>query len=559
MGRTEAPSMIAEQRSLIEDLAHSNQEYIRDFERLKLRMDGPAGDRVDDASNSRVVERESSNTTRPSSEVPTSQFERINSTIWGTSPQDNENARGIESKELTTAMRRSPKAQSCLTGTLTTPPNANINNVFINTGAQANLAMPSVQERGIPTTEAPMGFEQEVLFKQLEHYSMLIKNLLKEVDEAQYKITFKSRLRMKGGIAGLHEGERREFEKTWGCTALQSAEQRLDSLAEGLEELPRINRYGASFTSTRSSRYTAHSTDTSQVIDAAYPWLSHQSDSSSRGTKNSAMPGISSSLPMGIDFSTTYITPERPRNDPPNDQPFGMPVKRTKRTLAARKSRTRRTEETEQPHEQKDGTGEGGADATTQPDTPSISASSRPQFGGPLSVAEYEEIPYRLEAVVDVRAPLTLIHVHSNVLLLFYRKAIARYLIATSVILIFLRILISRNFWRMMRVLAKDAALQRFSVTGSCQPVQLAKRPYRARNALYFRTVVNYQRRLETRARGRCPPPRHVLLRYTIEVLYCLAKEETPVHLLASSTHKAPNHSSAKANQMIRKWIVSNH
>ena len=436
MARTEAPSMIAEQRSLIEDLAHSNQEYIRDFERLKLRMDAPAGDHVDDASNSRVMERESRSTTRPSSEVPTRKFERINSTIWGTSPQDNDNFRGHGSKELDTATRRSPKAQSCLTRTLPTPPNASINNVFINTGAQANLAMPLVQERGIPTTEAPMGFEQEVLFKQLEHYSMLIKNLLKEVDETQYKITFKSRLRMKGGIAGLHEGERRELEKTWGCTALQSAEQRLDSLVEGLEELPRIHRYGASFNFASYSPYTADSTDTSQLVEAARLWLSQQSDSSSKWTQNSAMPGISSSLPTGSDLSTTHITHKRPRNDLSNDQPYEQPMKRAQRTSAvrksaARKSRTRRTEETEQPRQPKYGTGEGGADATTQPDTPSI-----------------------FEAGVDVRAPITLIHVHSNVLLLFYRKATACHSTTISVKLIFLRILISRHFWRMIRVLA---------------------------------------------------------------------------------------------------------
>lgn len=74
---------------------------------------------------------------------------------------------------------------------------------------------------------------------------MRINNLLKEVDEAQYKITVKSRLRVKGGIAGPHECEIQELEKMWGCTALQSAEQRLGSLVEGLGELPRMNRFAA--------------------------------------------------------------------------------------------------------------------------------------------------------------------------------------------------------------------------------------------------------------------------------------------------------------------------
>ncbi|KAL9137104.1 MAG: hypothetical protein Q9175_001673, partial [Cornicularia normoerica] len=51
--------------------------------------------------------------------------------------------------------------------------------------------------------------------------SMRINNLLKEVDEAQYKITLKSRLRVKGGIAGPHECEIQEL------------------------ELPRMNRFAA--------------------------------------------------------------------------------------------------------------------------------------------------------------------------------------------------------------------------------------------------------------------------------------------------------------------------
>ncbi|KAF6241463.1 hypothetical protein HO173_000173 [Letharia columbiana] len=244
-GKTEPPSVIAEQRSLIEDLAHSNREYIRKFEGLKLGVGGPAVEHVDDALSIGAFEGEPSTTTGSQPGASTRTFERMKLSIGGIPLQDRNNPWGLGSRGPTTAINSSPKAPSSVTRSLATPPNANIENVFINTNVQTKKAMPPVGERGIPTTEASMGLDQEVLFKQLEHYSMLIRNLLKEVDEAQYKVTYKSRLRVKGGIAGLHEGERQELEKIWGCTALQSAEERLDSLTEGLEELPRMNRFVA--------------------------------------------------------------------------------------------------------------------------------------------------------------------------------------------------------------------------------------------------------------------------------------------------------------------------
>ena len=236
--------MIAEQRSLIEDLAHSNQEYIRKFEELKLGIESTAVEHVDDASRIGALGREPSATTRSLPGATTGKFERMKFAVGGPPLQDKEHGQGLGSRELTST-RSSQKAQTNVSNSLADPPNANINDMFINTNVQTNIEMPPVQERGIPTTEAPIGFEQEALFKQLEHYSMLIKNLLKEVDEAQYKITFKSRLRVKGGIAGLHESERQELERIWGGTALQSAEQRLESLVEGLGELPMVNRHAA--------------------------------------------------------------------------------------------------------------------------------------------------------------------------------------------------------------------------------------------------------------------------------------------------------------------------
>ncbi len=231
--------MIAEQRSLIEDLAHSNQEYTREFERLKLGIGGPAVEHGDDTSNNREAERQSSTSTKSLPGAPTLKYEGMNTAKGGALLQDSKNTWGLGSRELTAATKMSPMAQSSIARSAVTPPNSRVNNVFLNTNVQPNIEMPPVQERGVPTTDAPMGLDQEVLFKQLEHYSRLIKNLLKEVDETQYKITFTSRLRVKGGIADLHEGERRELEKMWGCTALHSAEQRLESLVEGIGESPK--------------------------------------------------------------------------------------------------------------------------------------------------------------------------------------------------------------------------------------------------------------------------------------------------------------------------------
>lgn len=328
MGRTESPSVIAEQRSLIEDLAHSNQEYMHKFEKLKLGVEESTVEDMYDASSIGAIEREPSTSTRSLPGALTRKSEKIKFATGGTPLEDEDNAPSLGSRKLTTARRSSPKAQISATRTLATPPNASINNVFINTSVQTNIAMPPVQERGIPTIEAPIGFDQEVVFKQLEHYSMLITNLLKEVDEAQYKITFKSRLRVKGGIAGLHEGERQELEKTWGCTALQSAEQRLESLVEGLGELPRMNSFAARDTVQMSSPDNMSRTGTlpslatepgpdSREQDEAAVWISQ---AKSDGRRPYVNPGTWSSR-MQIPVSNA-VTKESQSIDVPEKSPY---------------------------------------------------------------------------------------------------------------------------------------------------------------------------------------------------------------------------------------------
>ena len=272
MGRTESPSVIAEQRSLIEDLAHSNQEYIRKFEDLRLAIGEDAIEDAETISKAGAVETELSTKTEPVPPAPKHKFDSMNFATLRTPLQDEENVRGLGFSEPTTTTKLSPNAPGGVTKSLATPPNADINNLFTNTGGQSNIAMPPLQVQEKPTTEAPLAFDQEVLFKQLRYFSMLVQDLLKEVDAPRYKITFQSRLRMKGGIAGLHEGERRELEKMWGCTALQKAEQRLDSFIEEFEELPAIRR------SVKSNNFACdslwlHSAATSHSEDDKWPSL----------------------------------------------------------------------------------------------------------------------------------------------------------------------------------------------------------------------------------------------------------------------------------------------
>ena len=230
MGRVNSPSVIAEQRSLINALAQSNQEYIRKFENLSLGIGGPSTGHVgDDVSHNRG--KGTSKT--PANSLTESSYHHF----------EEENTRDVASKELTITPWSWPATDGHARWSPATPPSTDMSAAVINAHVHTNIVLPPVQDRGIPTTNAPMGWDQKALSKQLEHYSMLIKNLLKEVDEAQYKISYNSRFRMKGGIAGLREAERRELEKLWGVTALRSAERRLDSLVEGFQELPRMNRF----------------------------------------------------------------------------------------------------------------------------------------------------------------------------------------------------------------------------------------------------------------------------------------------------------------------------
>ena len=412
MGRAELPSVIAEQKCLIEDLAQSNQEYILKFERLKLGIEEPARGPVDDASKGGVVEMEPR---KSMSGTLIRKLKKMKFAIAGTSLQDKESTRGLE---------------------------------------------------------APMAFGQEALFKQLEHHSMLIKNLLKEVDEAQYKITFKSRLRMKGGIAGLHEEERRELEKMWGFTALQSAEQRLDSLMEGIGELPRVNTFAPSVTSAIESPYVAENFDTPRplkeesVTDViAHPTSIEPSSTYARrtilGRRTTHRTDLLSDFP-------SYTTVHRDRlsssfrktlpatiNRTPSDTPIvtraRIPLaaetsgsksmrradvakakaeeQRKSSTISMRKDTGDRIGGYTEPHLEEEATGEGGVEMTTLPIMPASGPSLRPSAGrqneaiwsSGTELAAPDPSAAMRDAL-DVRTPINHIHVRYNQLMVFHRK-----------------------------------------------------------------------------------------------------------------------------------------
>ena len=472
MGRAELPSVIAEQKCLIEDLAQSNQEYILKFERLKLGIEEPPGRPVNDASKSGVVERESSNITKSLSGPLTRKFKRMKSAIAGTSLQDKESTRGLGSEEFNTTPWSSPKAQPSIRGSLATPPNADINNMFINTSVQGRITRPPVQERGIPTTEARKTFGQEALFKQLEHHSMLIKNLLKEVDEAQYKITLQSRWRMRGGIEGLYEGEKRDLEKMWGLTALQSAQQRLDCLMEGIGELPRVNTFALSDTSANESPYVAENFDTPRpfkeepvaegsLIGQAFPSGSaiamsrpanmDPSSTYARDTTHgsdmlSSMPSlhpVHQARPQSFaEFTSPDSNLPRPALilESPSDKPT---VTRARAEIAKAKAEEQRKSSIiskrkdsgtriggyTEPHQEEDDTGDGGVDMPTSTSRPYLSQFDRSEnigTQGTDSAASNSSVPLTLHRPI-VRTPINHIHVRYNQLMIFHRVPATTY------------------------------------------------------------------------------------------------------------------------------------
>ena len=414
MGRTELPSVIAEQRSLIEDLAHSNQEYIRNFENLRLGIGGDAMNDAQIISKAGAVEAELSNKTEPVLPAPIRKFNSMNFATLRTPLQDEENTRGLGFNEPPTVMSLPPNARS-----------------------------------GVTTTEAPLEFDQEVLFKQLRYFSMLVQDLLKEVDEPQYKITFQSRLRMKGGIAGLHEGERRELEKMWGCTALQKAD---DSLLEEFGDLPTMRRSAPS------------ANDSSWFHSAA---TSHNEDSFAGNSDKWPSPYLTDSIdgpPSEFSGSTEIAPKPAVVKRPPRGRPRKsgrVPKKGAKNTDCSMYVK---------PHQQYR-TREGRADMPFQP-RPAAPVLSHCQLAREQSEADLKQDTSQavsdsdvqqepdtapsgfgiLTGRVKVRAPTNYINVHSSPLMQFNRNTTNCHSTAISTIRIYLRTLISSNTCQKMMI-----------------------------------------------------------------------------------------------------------
>lgn len=378
---------------------------------------GIGGDAIEDAetiSQAGALETELSTKTEPVPPAPKRKLDSMNFATLGTPLQDEEHIRGLGFNEPTTTTKLSPNAPGEVAR------NADINSLFTITGGQSNIAMPPLQVQEKSTTEAPLAFDQEVLFKQLRYFSMLVQDLLKGVDAPRYKITLQSRLRMKGGIAGLHEGERRELEKMWGCTALQKAEQRLDSFIEEFEELPTRRRsvpsvFSANDSSLLHSASTSHSEDSfaSNLDDRPSPVLTTKpsvhdyvprfcrppkkcSKKGSRLQKDSEAEGHAKNTTDNIGQST--------------DAPF-IGYLKPHRQYSCRESRA------------------------NVPFQPSTSAASMHFYSGFTSH----------EAGVDVRTPTSYVDVYSGQLMLRDRKATACHSTATSIMWIYLRTLISSS------------------------------------------------------------------------------------------------------------------
>lgn len=187
--------MIEDQRSLIEDLARSNQDYIHKFEQLKLGIQ---------------------NTPRTQEDV---QNGRTGCGIEMQREQDTQNH--DHSKSM------SPKR--------TATANVNINNMYINADVRS-MSIP----RGFEKTEQPrkaqeLESEEDTLFSHLKHYLSLVNNLLDEVDEIKYEIRVDSRDQVRSDICQAYQREMKQLDTLHTNMRFEQAEQKLAPLVAGVK------------------------------------------------------------------------------------------------------------------------------------------------------------------------------------------------------------------------------------------------------------------------------------------------------------------------------------
>jgi len=190
--------VIEDQRSLIEDLAKSNQDYIRKFEQMKLGIQN----------------------------------------IPETPPKDAQSDRtggGIElEREQSTQNNGLSKSKSMSPERATTA-SANINNMYINTNVQG-LPIP----RGFEKTtqlrkKQKVGSEEDTLFSHLKHYLSLVNSLLDEIDEIKYEIRVDSRDRVRTDICEAYQREMKHLDTSHKSTRMVLAEQQLAPLVAGVK------------------------------------------------------------------------------------------------------------------------------------------------------------------------------------------------------------------------------------------------------------------------------------------------------------------------------------
>ncbi len=187
--------MIGDQRSLIEDLARSNQDYIRKFEQLRLRIQ----------------------------DTPRPQEEDVQSDRTGG---------GIElHREQDTQNRGHRKGMSPDMGTA----NVNIKEMYFNANVQG-MSIPRDLEKPEQSRETQeAGAEEVTLFSHLKHYLSLVNNLLKEVDKIKYEIRIDSRDRVRTDICQAYQREMKQLDTSHKNSKSVLAEQELAPLVAGVK------------------------------------------------------------------------------------------------------------------------------------------------------------------------------------------------------------------------------------------------------------------------------------------------------------------------------------
>lgn len=186
--------MIEDQRSLIEDLAKSNQDYIRKFEQMKLEIHNipetlPKDVQSDPTGGRIELERE----------------------------QNTQNHGHSKSKSKSMSPERATTAS------------ANVNNKYINANFQS-LSIPLFDKTKQSRKKQKVGSEEDTLFSHLKHYLNLVNSLLDEVDEIKYEIRVDSRDRVRTDICEAYQREMKHLDTSHKSTRMVLAEQQLAPL-----------------------------------------------------------------------------------------------------------------------------------------------------------------------------------------------------------------------------------------------------------------------------------------------------------------------------------------